>query len=369
MAQTYLTLQIRAMYPLIEDVCKNLSGYIDRESKLNGQTGVNARELTARYTTDVVSNCIFALDAGSLKDQDATIRKMGTEIFKPGFRLFSLFLIISVCPKLIDIFRLAFVPKHVQEFFAGVMKDAIEYRRKNNIDRADFMHYLLSLRDKKNWSDIEIVANSMTFFIDGFETSSLSIAHILFELGRDKRVQEKLRKEIQDASELTMESIADLKYLDQVIYEALRLSPAAMFSVKRCTEECDVAYTNDGKKSIRIEKGTVMTIPIYDIHRDPENYENPLEFIPERFNEENGGVKEFQNKGMLLVFGDGPRICLGMRFALTQVKAAIVDILLKYEVSVNAKTKVPLVLDPKEFLNFPEGGIWLDFKKLERVSS
>lgn len=345
-------------------MCGNLKDYIDRETKLTGDKGMNARELAARFTTDVVSNCIFALDAGSLKDRDATIRKMGTEIFKPGFRLFLLFLINEVCPKALQFLRIPVVPSHAQDFFAGVMRDAIDYRTKNNIEKADFLGYLLTLREKKNWTDVQVVANAMTFFIDGFETSSLSIAHILFEIGQNKRVQGKLRQEIAEAGPLTMESIADLKYLDQVIHETLRLNPPASFSVKRCTEECEISYTHDDKNKVKIVPGTVMVIPIFDIHRDPENYENPLEFYPERFDEENGGIKGFRDRGVQLSFGDGPRICLGMRFALTQIKAAIVEIVKTYEVSVNAKTQVPLVLDPKEFLVYPQGGIWVNFKKL-----
>lgn len=86
--------------------------------------------------------------------------------------------------------------------------------------------------------------------------------------------------------------------------------------------------------------------------------------MPERFNPENGGIKAFRDKGVLLPFGDGPRICLGMRFALMQSKAAIAHIVRNFEISVNEKTMRPLVIDPKEFLNVKAGGIWLDFKPI-----
>ena len=55
-----------------------------------------------------------------------------------------------------------------------------------------------------------------------------------------------------------------------------------------------------------------------------------------------------------------------MRFALTQSKAAIVEILRNFEVIVNEKTQEPLILDPKEFLNVKAGGIWLDFKPIDK---
>lgn len=93
-----------------------------------------------------------------------------------------------------------------------------------------------------------------------------------------------------------------------------------------------------------------------------EFYSEPEKFIPERFNPEHGGVKAFKEKGVLLPFGDGPRICLGMRFALMQAKSAIVDIVRNFEISVNDRTQHPLVLDPKEFINVKVGKLWLDFK-------
>lgn len=75
-------------------------------------------------------------------------------------------------------------------------------------------------------------------------------------------------------------------------------------------------------------------------------------------------MKAFKDKGVFLTFGDGPRICLGMRFALMQSKAAIADLVRNFEITVNEKTKRPLILDPKEFINIKVGGIWLDFKPI-----
>lgn len=103
-------------------------------------------------------------------------------------------------------------------------------------------------------------------------------------------------------------------------------------------------------------------IPIQQIHHDPEYYPEPELFKPERFDPEFGGVKAYKEKGVFLGFGEGPRICLGMKFASIQGKAAVAAIIKDFEISVNEKTSKKLIIDPKELLNVKSGGLWLDFK-------
>lgn len=108
-----------------------------------------------------------------------------------------------------------------------------------------------------------------------------------------------------------------------------------------------------------------ISIPLYQIQRDAEYYPKPEDFNPERFDPVNGGVKAFKDKGVFLTFGDGPRICLGMKFATMQAKAVIVEIVKNFRITVNDKTEHPLVIDPKEFLNVKKGGLWVDFKPVK----
>lgn len=113
-----------------------------------------------------------------------------------------------------------------------------------------------------------------------------------------------------------------------------------------------------------LEKDKVVIIPVYSLHTDPDHFTNPKVFDPERFSETNGGPKVYKDRGVFLPFGDGPRICLGMRFASFQSKAAIVEIIRNFDISVNEKTKVPFVFDPSRFLLTPQNKIWLDFRSL-----
>ena len=148
------------------------------------------------------------------------------------------------------------------------------------------------------------------------------------------------------------------------ILESLRMHSPALFSTRECTEEF-LMEADDGHK-VLIEKGMNVYIPINQFHYDPEYYPEPNTFSPERFDPENGGLKAYKDRGVFLAFGDGPRICLGMKFALLQSKAAIAEIVNNFEISVNAKTPEKLIIDPKEFMNITTGGLWLDFKPVQK---
>lgn len=145
--------------------------------------------------------------------------------------------------------------------------------------------------------------------------------------------------------------------------ETLRMHPPFTAISKECTEEIELDYMKG--KTVTIEKGMNVYIPLYQYQTDPEYYPKPNEFIPERFSPENGGEKAFRDRGVFSTFGDGPRFCLGVKFAMMQSKAGLVKIIRNFKVSVNDKTESELVIDPSEFLNVKKGGLWLNFKPVK----
>jgi cytochrome P450 len=111
-----------------------------------------------------------------------------------------------------------------------------------------------------------------------------------------------------------------MKYLDQVIDETLRLYPP----IQRTDRVASCDYTYEG---IKINKGQIVTIPIYALHRDPSIYPNPDEFRPERFSDTE---KKTRENVAYCPFGAGPRNCIGMRFAITEIKLFLASILCKF---------------------------------------
>lgn len=93
-------------------------------------------------------------------------------------------------------------------------------------------------------------------------------------------------------------------------------------------------------------------------NRDPKYYPNPEQFMPERFNEEE---QRNRHKGTFLGFSEGPRNCLGMRFAMAQVKIALACIIQNFHIKLSPH-HLPIVIDPQTLLSHPKDGILIRFE-------
>ncbi|XP_063696557.1 probable cytochrome P450 28a5 [Culicoides brevitarsis] len=350
--------RIKAMYPLIESVCEKMKEYIEKAA--NSGQALEGKDLSSRYTCDVVTKCIFSADAMSFENENNEIRKQAANIFGSSFFSIIFFTMMEICPALFKTLRIGFVPKATEAFFRDLMRQAIDHRQKSNVNSQDYLDFLLQMQKKKGLSDLEVAASGITFFLDGLETSAVGISYILYELASNKEVQDKLREELKSAENLDYDTLVNLPYLDQVFHESLRMHPPAGFLNRVCTEPIELDIGKE--KKFFVEKGTTLLLPIHSIHYDDANYDEPEKFKPDRFND--GAIKDYRDNGKWLTFGDGPRTCLGQRFAKAQSKACIATILLNFEISVNEKTMTPLRLDPKDFLGSALGGIWLNFKKI-----
>ncbi|KAG6849383.1 hypothetical protein H0H93_008938 [Arthromyces matolae] len=133
--------------------------------------------------------------------------------------------------------------------------------------------------------------------------------------------------------------VSDLPYLDAIAHEVLRLHPPVT-DTNRIAAEDDIiplstpATTSTGEMvtSIIIPKGTMVSSPIRMINRF-EAFWGPdaKEFEPERWlDDADIPAKQLQGHRHILTFSDGPRICLGRNFALTEFKAALSVIIRNY---------------------------------------
>lgn len=102
---------------------------------------------------------------------------------------------------------------------------------------------------------------------------------------------------------------------------------------------------------------------MFAIHHDPDIYPNPDNFDPLRFTNDE---KKKRDPMAWLPFGEGPRICIGLRFGMMQMKIALITLLNRFEFSIGSKTTVPITLNKTLYLLAPEGDVYLKIKPLQR---
>ncbi|CAL8374960.1 unnamed protein product [Arctogadus glacialis] len=157
---------------------------------------------------------------------------------------------------------------------------------------------------------------------------------------------------MQDSLEYT--NVQELKYLDMVFCEALRLYPPGFRYGRTVDEDCEIS----GQP---LPKGATVEFSIGFLHYDPEYWPEPHRFIPERFTAE---ARANRHPFVYLPFGAGPRSCVGIRLAQLEVKMALVNVLRRFNLVACAETKVPLELKSDVTLG-PKNGIFLKITKRE----
>lgn len=214
------------MYQSVENKTNELS----EKMKHQADSGVpfEAKDLMTRFIVDTLGSVGFGIDCRCLTDTEGNFVKFA-KVLQHRLRTKHIQLyLFSSLPKLLQpvfgkLLKLLIKYKtkkfSTMTFFERVIFDVVEYRRKNDIVRDDLMHILLSC---KNFTMNEILAQSLTFFIAGFDTTSTTLAFALYELARSPDVQIKLREEIQKSIlennwDITFDTIPQLSYLDMIL--------------------------------------------------------------------------------------------------------------------------------------------------------
>ena len=141
-------------------------------------------------------------------------------------------------------------------------------------------------------------------------------------------VQQKIVDEItaiENETSDTIEQLQKMTYTTAVINESMRLYPPAWITDRENVED-------DTLLDYNIRKGTLIGISFYELHRNPKYWENPNDFIPERFL----GEQKKQSMQYFYPFGAGPRMCIGMGFALYEMSLALAYLIKKCHISTDS---------------------------------
>lgn len=207
-----------------------------------------------------------------------------------------------------------------------VVNGIISQYRAGRAESADLLGALLRARDEQSgagMTDQQVYDEVVTMLIAGTETTAGVLSWACYLLSRHPHVQRRLQAELSvtlGGREVRYADLGNLRYLQQVIAETLRLYPPTWMLMRR-----PVTDVRLGKWTI--PAGATVLFSIYALQRDPALFEEPERFDPDRWAPDRAaGIK----RAAYLPFGSGVRGCVGEQFARTQLAVILSVILREY---------------------------------------
>ncbi len=197
----------------------------------------------------------------------------------------------------------------------AIVYELIRQRRgcAHDQDHGDFLSMLLlsNTAEGDHLSDQEVRDEAITMFVAGHETISAVLTWLHYHVARQPMLQEALQREAYmqlGGRTPLLADMANLPLAQQTYKEALRMYPSGFTIGRQTTHEIDLC-------GYRIPANTWVMVSPYSAHRNPEIFDSPEEFRPERFTPER---EQALPRGGYLPFGLGPRTCIGSAFAMME---------------------------------------------------
>ncbi|KAJ7139675.1 cytochrome P450 [Mycena epipterygia] len=215
-----------------------------------------------------------------------------------------------------------------------MLQDAKSAVDMHSIDDKNLMAIMLKAdaNSDQQMHEEEIVAQMRTVLSAGYETVSAIVAWVLYELAMNTQLQEQLRAELSSPGDPSLDDLNNhYPILNSVILETLRVHPAILENHHQAAETMSVPLFDPipgiSTSQLVIPKGMILVIPVNVLQMDPEIWgEDAHLFRPERW-------QGREDKRNLFAFSQGPRSCIGKRFALGEIKALTVTLIRQFSFS------------------------------------
>jgi len=356
--------KLKLMAPHINKCAVNMTEVLEAASK-TGEV-LDAKEMYGKFTLDSIATSGFGIESNSYKDPENSFRINAMKLVRdPKYASvmdIPKFIIQFIFPKIASSLGITLMNKKCTEFFINIVRKTMETRRETKTRRNDIIDIFLDELDKDHKQDtftkeeleLGFVSTAILFFFAGFDTTSTTLSIVVHALMHHQDVQDKLRAEIEevlgDDEEVTADHLKEMKIIEVVIHESMRRY--FPFAIQRvCTKDYKIPDTN-----ITIPKGLNINL----VPKKEDCFENPEKFDLENFTESEG-----LNKFGFTGFGQGPRNCIGMRYALQTLKIAIIHTVRKFKL-----VKCDVTTDKDELFfsianNGFKGGIKFKVEKLD----
>ncbi|KAJ3100463.1 hypothetical protein HDU97_002200 [Phlyctochytrium planicorne] len=312
------------------DICDQLAQMWKGRIQSGGSPVTNIHHVMSCLGIDVIGQIAFSYDFRSILEHEnmesstkmkafnALVSLVGTRPYMPKF-LWSLYG-VGTGAKQDEVNLIKGIVARVIAAKRERGADAVGEAQKDILDR---------LLETSGWTDQEVNDELIALFLAGSETTANTLVFIIFLLDKYpdvlRRLEEELREVLDGASsgKLTWDLLPKLKYTEAIIKETLRLHPTLPIINSRISAQ-DMELSGH-----MVAANTPLIIDIRGIHRNPDVYERPLNFEPERWL--SGFVPP---PGAYIPFGDGPHICLGMKMAMTEMKTVLACLIPKFRFKV-----------------------------------
>ena len=213
--------------------------------------------------------------------------------------------------------------------------------------RVDILSLLMTATDENGelMSDVELRDELLTLLVAGHKTTASALTWALYWIHSLPEVKRKLLDDLATVGNLNFGAISKMPYLNAICQETLRIYPIAMLAFFRIANAplCIMG---------QFEKDTLLSPCIYLTHHRPDLYPEPKQFKPERFLE-----RQFSQYDEYIPFGGSNRRCIGIAFALYEMKLVLATVMSRYSLALSGSHDVKPVR--RGITLAPSGGKWL----------
>ncbi|KAI4867321.1 cytochrome P450 [Hypoxylon rubiginosum] len=324
---------VRRLEPVINDTLANMFYRMDGWAKTGAPVRMNIAFRAA--TKDIIQAYAFGDGDKCLDMEDCNTTFFDIMEPQPLAHLGThFFWLASLMAKMPPKVMIALIPKvgAFANFVEGLAVQVEEVRKAKDLPEGKtiFHEIIRSNIPESEKETRRLTDEAMVIVIAGSETTASTLAAIMYHLLADRKLFARLRAELEtvmpDRNELPVASKLDkLPLLNALIQEAIRLYPGATHRQDRTCPDEDLVYEAPNGQTYVIPAGSAVGMAAPILNRNPDTYDRPNEFIPERYLE-NPKLLKYQ-----MSFSKGTRQCIGINLAYQELQTFTAGLVRRYD--------------------------------------